>query len=204
MNSSPLYRLRKEDIPRAVECLKDAFQEDPLWRVVFKDDPDRDKALTAFYTCPLLYGMKYGKACATSPDMEGVAVWVPGRYANMSMWGMWRSGALRYGMAMGRETTRNLAIVSKELGPEKKRIMKSQPYIYLTIIGVSSSAQGKGLGSKMMEAIKEECSRDGLHIYLETEVEDNIQFYERHGLSVQKKVVLSKLNVPMWLMAGKP
>ena len=148
MSSTSLYQLRKEDIPRAVECLKDAFQEDPLWTVVFKDDPDREKALAAFYTCPLLYGMKYGKACATSPDMEGVAVWVPGRYANMSMWGMWRSGALRYGMAMGRETTRNLAIVSKELGPEKKRIMKANPISTLRLSGCPPRLRGRDWGAK--------------------------------------------------------
>jgi GNAT superfamily N-acetyltransferase len=47
--------------------------------------------------------------------------------------------------------------------------MKGKYYIYLVIIGISAPAQRKGLGSKLMDDIKEECIRDGLHLYLETE-----------------------------------
>ena len=85
MSSSTLYSLTREDIPKAVETLKDAFSSDPLWDEVFKEDPERDRSLTAFFTCPLLYGMKFGKACATSPLAEGVAVWVPGKYADINI-----------------------------------------------------------------------------------------------------------------------
>ncbi len=204
MSTSSLYRLTKEDIPRAVECLKDAFKDDPLWCEVFKNDPDKDKSLTAFFTCPLLYGMKFGKAYATSPEIEGVAVWVPGKHSDMTMWGMLRCGALSYGAKMGKESIRNLSIVSKQLGPTRKRLMKNKPYLYLTIIGVSSMAQGKGFGSKIMDAMKEECTREGLHLYLETEKEENLPFYEKHGFAVLEKIVFKKLNLPMWLMERKP
>lgn len=201
MSASSLYRLTKEDIPRAVECLKDAFKDDPLWKEVFKNDPDKDKALSGFFTCPLLYGMKFGKVYATSPNIEGAAVWVPGKYADMTMWRMLRCGALSYGAKMGKETMSNLSIVSKQLGSERKRLMKNKPYVYLTIIGVSSTAQGKGFGSKLMENIKEECSRKRLHLYLETEKEENLPFYKKHGLTVLKDIVFEKINLPMWLMS---
>ncbi len=204
MPTASLYSFTREDVPRAVECLKDAFRDDPLWREVFRDDPNKDKSLTAFFTCPLLYGIKFGKACATSPKIEGVAVWVPGRHANMTMWGMLRSGALAYGARMGKESVRNLSIVSRRLGPERRKWMKKKPYLYLTIIGVSSQAQGKGLGSQIMDAIKEECDREGFSLYLETEKEDNLAFYQKHGFAVLEKIVLDKLDLPMWLMERKP
>jgi len=98
MSCSNLYSLAREDIPKAVETLKDAFSNDPLWKKVFKEDPDKDQALTAFFSIPLLYGMKFGKARATSSSLEAVAVWLPGKFANMGMWGMLRSGALFHGM----------------------------------------------------------------------------------------------------------
>ena len=158
MSSSTLYSLTREDIPKAVESLKDAFYNDPLWEQVFKEDPDKDQALTAFFTCPLLYGMKFGKACATSSSAEGVAVWVPGKYADMGMWGMLRSGALFYGMKIGNRSVRNLAIVSKQTGHKRKRLMKNHAYKYLAVIGVSSPARGKGFGSKLMETIKQDNS----------------------------------------------
>ncbi len=50
MNSSTLYSLTRDDIPKAVETLKDAFSADPLWEKVFEEDPDKDKTLTAFFT----------------------------------------------------------------------------------------------------------------------------------------------------------
>ncbi len=204
MSTPSLYRLTKEDIPRAVECLKDAFKDDPLWKEVFKDDPDRDKSLTSFFTCPLLYGMKFGKVYATSPEIEGVAVWVPGKYANMTMWRMLLCGALSYGARMGRESLNNLSIVNKQLGPDRKKLMKDKPYEYLTIIGVSSAAQGKGLGSKLMATMIEECTRKGSYIYLETEKEENLAFYEKHGFKVLQKIIFDKINVPMWQMERKP
>jgi len=204
MSASALYRLTKKDIPKAVECLKDAFKNDPLWTEVFKNDPDKDHALSAFFMIPLLYGMKFGKVYATSPEIEGVAVWAPGKYANMTMWGMLRCGALSYGTKFGKETVRNLSIVSQQLGPARKRLMKNKPYIYLMIIGVSSAAQEKGVGSKIMDTIKEECARECLHLYLETEKEENIAFYEKHGLTVLQKIVLPKINLPMWQMSRQP
>jgi len=204
MNSSSLYDLTKEDIPKAAETLKDAFSNDPLWGEVFKEDPDQDQALTAFFTFPLLYGMKFGKACATSPSAEAVAVWVPGKYADMGMWGMLRSGALFYGMKMGKQSVQNLAIVSKQTGQKRKKLMRRQAYTYLTVIGISSAAQGKGFGNKLMDTIKQECDDEGIYLYLETEKEENINFYEKHGLTVLEKITLPKLDLPMWLMIRKP
>lgn len=204
MITSHIYRLTKEDIPGAVKCLKDAFKDDPLWAVVFQNDPDRENALSAFFTIPLLYGMKFGKAYATSPEIEGVAVWVPGKYADMSMWGMLRCGAMSYGTKMGRVSVRNLAIVSKQVGPYRKKLMKNRRYLYLMIIGISSTEQGKGLGSKLTEAVKDECDREGLHLYLETEKEENVPFYEKHGFTVLQKIVFKEFNLPMWLMDRKP
>ncbi len=197
MSSSTLYRLTREDIPKAVGTLKDAFSNDPLWEEVFKEDSYKEQTLTAFFTCPLLYGMKFGKACATSPSAEGVAVWVPGKYADMSMWGMLRSGALFYGMKMGRQAVQNLAIVSKQTGHKRKELMRDKVYTYLTIIGVSSLAQGKGFGSKLMDTIKQECDNQGLNLYLETEKEENLCFYEKHGFTVLEKINLPNLELPM-------
>ncbi len=204
MPAPSLYRLTKEDIPQAVACLKDAFKDDPLWIEIFRNDPHRDKSLTHFFTIPLLYGMKFGKAYATSSKIEGVAVWIPDKHANMNMWDMFRSGALPYGMKISKEAIRNLSIISKQLGPDRKRLMKNKPYKYLTIIGIVSQEQGNGLGSKIMDVIKQECDKDRVYLYLETEKEENLPFYEKHGLRVLQEVMFKKINLPMWEMARSP
>lgn len=199
-----LYRLKREDIPRAVERLKDAFKEDPIWEEIFKNDPDRDRALTGFYTCPLLYGMKFGKVYAPSHKIEGVAVWLPDRHATMTPLKMLLSNALFHCMSMGKESARNLTTLSKQLEADRKRLMKERSYLYLSIIGIGSQAQRKGLGSRLMRAIIEECSRKKLYLYLETETEENTRFYEKHGLTLLQKTIIEKINLPMWQLVYRP
>lgn len=55
-----------------------------------------------------------------------------------------------------------------------------------------------------MDTIKQECDNEGLNLYLETEKEKNLLFYEKHGFSVLEKINLPKLEVPMWLMLRSP
>ena len=43
-----LYRLQKKDITKAVEILADAFQDDPIWKAVFRDVPDFRNSLKIF------------------------------------------------------------------------------------------------------------------------------------------------------------
>jgi catechol 2,3-dioxygenase-like lactoylglutathione lyase family enzyme len=59
-------------------------------------------------------------------------------------------------------------------------------------------------GSKLMDAIQEECTKEGLYIYLETEKEENLSFYEKHGLTVLQSVTLKKIHLPLWQMGRKP
>ncbi len=204
MSNQALYKLTREDLPRAAKCLKEAFREDPLWDIIFKHDPDPEKSLTAFYMVHLLYGLKYGSAYATSVNFEGVAVWIPDQYAEMSVWRMFRSGAMAQGIKMGKDTVNNLSLMSKDLKPGREKMMLGISYNYLMIIGVSPLLHGKGFGSMMLEAMKEECSRKGLQIYLETEPESNLQFYEKHGFKVLQKVMLKEFDVPMWQLSWQP
>ena len=203
MPESTLYRLTKEDMPKAVACLMDAFAEDPIWAEVFKHDPNKEQALYGFFACPLLYGLKYGKVYATSVDIESVAVWVPGKLANMSFLRMLLSGAMSYGAKMGRESMRRLSITAKQMGPDRRRLMKNTPFIYLMIIGVSPAEQGKGLGSRLLNVIKDECDAQGLRLYLETETEQNVRFYEKHGFTLLEKAVIKELDLPIWEMVRK-
>ena len=48
----------------------------------------------AFFGSPVTYCLKYGEAYATSENLEGIAAWLPGDFADMSMWRMIRSGAI--------------------------------------------------------------------------------------------------------------
>jgi len=201
---SNLYRLTKDDIPNAVKTFKDAFQDDPVWSKVFMDANNKEVSLSSFYTIPLLYGMKFGEAYAISSGLEGIAVWMPGEHAAMSMFGMLRSGAFAYAVKMGSEPGRNLSVIYKQLDADRKRLMRNKSYNYLSIIGVARWAQGKGHGSRLMNAIKAECDQKGLYLYLETETKRNVAFYENHGFTLLEEVSLKTLDLPAWLMVRAP
>lgn len=130
-----LYEIDKNDVERCVITLKDAFKDDPLWKEVFHDDPDKDKALTGFFTIPILYGIKFGKVYATSERIEGVAVWLPGEKSYMGFLGLLSSGAASCGAKIGKPSMKNLSILGKHLEPDRKRFMKGKKYSYLMVRG---------------------------------------------------------------------
>ena len=85
---------------------------------------------------------------------------------------------------------------------EKISIKKySAEKIYLYIIGIATELQGQGFGGTLLRTLIENCATSGTHIYLETEIPDNVKLYEKFGFTAMKKLILPEpLNLPMWLM----
>ena len=204
MSESNLYPIQAEDVSKAVKVLKNAFEGDPLWSKVFNDDPHPEQSLTSFFTIPILYGLVFGKVYAPSKEIEGVAIWVPGKKSYMTMLRLIRCKALSHGIKIGRSTMKNMSVFSKKVEPDRKKRMKGKEYTYLTAIGVDPSFQGKGYGTLLINNIKEESDQLGHDLYLETESEENVTFYEKRGFHMLQKVHLEKLGVPIWQMLRPP
>ncbi|MFW5777436.1 MAG: GNAT family N-acetyltransferase [Spirochaetota bacterium] len=204
MSTDHLHPIGESEIQAAVDLLIDSFQDDPLWRVAVPVDGDQNRSRRAFFECPLRYGLTYGKVYASSPALEGLAVWVPGRLADMSFWRLFRSGAIRAALGMEKESVRKLKILSDTVVPDRKRHMKDRNYWYVVVIGVRTAHQGQGIGSRLMEAITAECDAAGEPLYLETETEANLPFYAKHGFEVIGRVTLPELDLPMWELVREP
>ena len=52
---------------------------------------------------------------------------------------------------------------------------------YLSIIGITTTMQGKGLGQQLIEPVLQQADKAGVDTYLETFVPRNIRFYQRYG-----------------------
>ena len=48
-----LYWLQKQDIPKAREVLRSAFQDDPVWRKVFEHQEGTADPIGAFFETPI-------------------------------------------------------------------------------------------------------------------------------------------------------
>ena len=195
-----LYKLQKKDIPKVGAVLADAFQHDPVWKKVFEGESKIDQKFCAFFETPIRYCLKYEEVYTISENLEGIAAWVPGDLADMTIWRLIRSGAIRSGMKMGAKLAKKMKPVFKQLQKDRKENMKGKLFIYLLIIGVASKFQGQGFGGKLLRALIEKSERVGIALYLETETEDNVKMYERFGFKLVKQITLPGINLPMWEM----
>jgi len=64
-------------------------------------------------------------------------------------------------------------------------------FTYLWFIGVSPELQGEGHGSQLLMEIISQSDSQGRPIYLETSVERNLPWYQKHGFEIFNSVNLS-------------
>ena len=79
-----LYKIKKKDIKAAGMVLAKAFEQDPVWAEILKDESFKSKC--KFWESPIIYGLKYGEVYAPTDKIEGVIVWLPGKYSVMNIW----------------------------------------------------------------------------------------------------------------------
>jgi len=199
-----LYKVQKGDIMRAGKVLADAFQRDPLWNKIYEGEPDIGKRFRAFFEVPVRYCLKYGEVYAPSENLEGVIGWVPGKYADMTMWRTIRSGAMGAAMRIGLNAAKKMGPVFKPLAEDRREHMAGCIYLYPLVVGVATELQGKGFGRKLIGAAIEKSEREGLQIYLDTSTEENMKMYEHFGFRLLKKITLPIVDLPMWEMVRKP
>jgi ribosomal protein S18 acetylase RimI-like enzyme len=199
-----LYRVQKGDIVRASKVLADAFQHDPLWNKIYEGEPDIEKRFHAFFEGGVRYCLKYGEVYALSEDLEGVIGLVPVNYADMTWWRAIRSGAMSVGMRMGLKTAMKMGTIFKTVLEDRRENMAGCAFLYVLVFGVSTELQGKRFGRKLIGAAIEKSEREGLHLYLETETEENVKMYEHFGFRLLKRITLPLVDLPMWELVREP
>ncbi len=195
-----LYKIQKEDIPKASVVLSDAFRDDPLWNKIFLGESNIEQKFNACFESPVRYCYKFGEVYASSKNLEGIAALVPGKFSDMTFWRMIRSGAILSGMKMGKKAAKIMVPVFKPLQEDRNENMKGKSFIYLLAIGVSSEFQGQGYGGMILQELIDKSEKLRRSIYLETETKSNVNMYEKYGFKLIKKTTLPIVNQPMWEM----
>ena len=191
---SDLYKIQKKDLKNSVNVLANAFSDESMWKKIFNDE-DKNRILTEVM---VRFCLKYGNVLATSDNLEGVMAIAP-YDKEMTTLRVILSGAFFLSMKISKEA-KKMEVLSNAV-EEAKKSLNLGTYIHLLIMGVSTEFQGKGFGGKMLRALIEKAETERTPIYLETQKEENVNFYEKYGFSVKKKIILPEpLNLPMWLM----
>ncbi|MFW9922487.1 MAG: GNAT family N-acetyltransferase [Candidatus Thorarchaeota archaeon] len=195
-----LYKVRKSDFNQICTMLGRAFQQDPIWKEILKNDPEKWPLV---FAVPVKYGLRYGSIFAPTKEVSAAAVWLPSSSINMNLWRMLLSGAIPHAMKLGSQIGNQISSVFSIIEKQHFEYLKTNPrFAYLYVLGVDPENQGKGLGSllvkKMMEALPA-----NIPIYLETETKSNVKFYEKLGFEVLNELMVPLLDKVMWEMEWK-
>ena len=191
---SELYKIQKKDLKKAVNVLANAFSKEVMWKKIFNDE-DKNLILTEVM---VRFCLKYGSVLSTSDNLEGIMAIAP-YDKDMTIWRIIRSGAFFLSLKISSEG-KKMQVLNSTV-EEAKKSLNLKPYIHLLIMGVSQEFQGKGFGGKLLRALIEKSETEKKPIYLETQKEENVNFYKKFGFSIKKKIILPEpLNLPMWLM----
>lgn len=190
-----MVRAGREDADKIGEITADAFREDPFNRWLFGN----------FAGIRTLFHMQARRIytrrgfCYRLGD-EGACMWMlPGGSSEFG-WGDYLAFVLPVLLRSG---PRALARAIKT-GEAMNRHHPDFAHAYLFSIGVRPSAQGKGLGRKLIQPVLDACDRAGLPAYLENSNPKNHGFYASCGFESVGEIRPAPTSPPLIPMLRKP
>lgn len=190
MTETPsLLRVHHDDSSAApaAAVLARAFFEDPMFVFLAPDAEQRRRWLKVVQTAHIEFFSPEGHTyAAVNRDGEiggAVCLIPPNRYP------MRRLAKLRYELRLVLRPSPwcpplGSLFRGAPYDPASSRMHPWAPHWYVHTLGVDPRQQGKGLGSLLMERAVELADSSGNVLYLETQNEGNLPFYQRHGLQL--------------------
>ncbi|NHJ46840.1 MAG: GNAT family N-acetyltransferase [Asgard group archaeon] len=200
---SQLYQLRKKDVKIAAEVFTRAFNKDLLSNYMFPDEKIRKEVLGEYFKFRIMYGVIFGEVYASSPNIEGLAVWYHSDKYEMTNWKMFRAGGMRLFKVVDKETMNRMMKIG-HFTTELRQENIDRSYWYLAPIGIDPQHQGKGLCSKLMRALLDRWDLEGISTALETQSEKNVELYRRYGYETIIKTTIPETDIPHFLMIRHP
>ena len=75
---------------------------------------------------------------------------------------------------------------------------------YLATLGVEPDHQGRGYGSRLLDAVLPRTDEAGIPTYLETDKERNLAYYARYRFTEMDKIFPAAGAPPTWTMWREP
>jgi len=197
-----LLTLEKKHIKAVSLMLSRAFKDE--LKDIFPHPEERRKKTVYVNELYLLYEFSNSKAFITSPNLEGIAVWVhSSKWKRKSFWRIITSGAIWLTMKIGIKALRKLQALDKRMENKHKELVPNEHW-YLAVLAVDPQHQGKGYASRLLNEMLSKIDEDGLPCYLETDGDKNVSMYQRFGFKVLDEFVLPETKDKMVAMLRKP
>jgi ribosomal protein S18 acetylase RimI-like enzyme len=196
-----LIRLTHGDstlLKKAAVTYARAFMEDPY--IVYLQ-PDKSKRANLKYVYEYYVRLMVAEgdeAYATSPDCEGVAIWVDSQ-AKPSCLAPLRSGnpllIFRCGWRYIYEETR----IDRQCDKIRKKLAPSRHW-YLAWLAVAPEHQGKGYASTLLKPVLRRVDKQHLPAYVETQNKKNVALYRHFGFELKQEIRVPRVSLPMYAM----
>jgi ribosomal protein S18 acetylase RimI-like enzyme len=182
--------------------LSRAFIHDPLFSYLISDTNQRSKTLNHYFQHVIKYGLRYGEVYS-SPNLEGISVWLPPKSSSHTRWKAIKTGALVLPLKV---KWKYLALQNKiyKFTDDLHKNLVPYPHWYLSLIGVGPNHQGKGFGQQLLSTTINRIDPESKPIYLETNKEKNVEIFKRFGFRILQKVIVPGTEIFHWSLLRNP
>jgi ribosomal protein S18 acetylase RimI-like enzyme len=191
-------RATAADADRIINCLTDAFANDPVMSWIGRRDAKRDQGRRSMFVYLVNKLGLPGNELWTAADYSTAALWVPPERADLKQ--PWWEEVIMIPTIVAFTGLSGLGRVDAFRKSADKHHPKDKPHFYLMTIGVDPRFQGQGLGSALLEATLAKIDAKGLPTYLESSNEKNVPLYKRHGYVVTSEFRPLPDSPPLWGM----
>jgi GNAT superfamily N-acetyltransferase len=198
-----ILRLTKADVKAAAATLANAFVNYPVSVFFTPDEAKRKKRQPGISRRILRNSIKSGEVYITSPKMEGVAIWM---LNNNQTAEKKRKQSLRDrigALSIDKETKKRQQAFFEYSDSIRKRVLPAK-YWYLQMLGVNPAYQGKGFSSRLVKPMLARAEKEGLPVFLETQLKKNVTLYEHFGFKVVEDGMIPGSTVNSWAMVKEP
>ena len=202
--SSEVLPVDRKDSARAGGVLGRAFLDTEQWSKALPDSSVRQRKLEQMFAGTVKMTLAAGGVAERPAHFEAVALWLPpGR--KIGFWAMVRSGfaSARFAVTPPYPNMRPLMAMLRQFDQSHRETMPD-PHWYLMALGVDPQHQRRGHGRALVRAGIERATSDDMPIYLETETDANVTFYENLGFEVLDEVTIEAIDLPFSLMVRRP
>ncbi len=200
-SSNPI-RLTEGQAKAAGEILARAFHDYPQYDYLFTNVDEKIRKLPEINEFLVRYGIMYGEVYATSPNLEGVAVWLPYWDTEITRKKASKCDGRELEISLGVEWYERYEVIEKcEYACHKQ--YADYPHWYLYPIGVNPKYQGKGYASLLLRAKLADIDEQNIPCYLETNKEVNVHIYQHFGFKIVEEGIIPETDIPYWSMLRK-
>lgn len=201
--SSLLLRLSPSDTQLASNLIARALHDYPLFRYLIPDARQRTKRLPMLTGYLVRVGILYGEVHITSPNLEGVAVWLPPNTDVSILQLLFRVGVITCPFKLGVKSFQGIWNYKQHIEALEKRHAIGTHW-YLQVISVDSPYQRQGYGKSLIEPMLARFSQQNLPCYLDTEEENNVAYYQQFDFQVVEASMIPGTNNTCWFMVKQP